>query len=141
MTDITSKPFGISRKPEIRSYDIDFAGVVSNIVYIRWMEDLRNDMLIEHYPLSKQVELCIGPVVNKTQAHYKRPLRIGDEPEALMWISGLDRLRWFITMEIYVGTKLHFRGEQSGAFVNLKTGKLIGIPDIFKEEWERYLAS
>ncbi len=25
----------------VRTYDIDFAGVVSNIVYIRWLEDLR----------------------------------------------------------------------------------------------------
>jgi acyl-CoA thioester hydrolase len=24
------------------TYEIDFAGVVSNIVYVRWLEDLRN---------------------------------------------------------------------------------------------------
>jgi acyl-CoA thioester hydrolase len=31
----------------IRTYDIDFAGIVSNIVYIRWLEDLRIQMLAQ----------------------------------------------------------------------------------------------
>jgi len=26
----------------VMTYDIDFAGVVSNITYTRWLEDLRN---------------------------------------------------------------------------------------------------
>ena len=25
----------------IRTYDIDFAGIVSNIVFVRWLEDLQ----------------------------------------------------------------------------------------------------
>jgi acyl-CoA thioester hydrolase len=29
----------------IRTYDIDFAGIVSNIVFIRWLEDLRLALL------------------------------------------------------------------------------------------------
>jgi len=29
----------------IRTYDIDFAGIVSNIVFVRWLEDLRLGLL------------------------------------------------------------------------------------------------
>ena len=35
----------------IRTYDIDFAGIVSNIVFIRWLEDLRLGLLDQAYPL------------------------------------------------------------------------------------------
>ena len=35
----------------IRTYDIDFAGIVSNIVFIRWLEDLRLALLDQTYPL------------------------------------------------------------------------------------------
>ena len=30
----------------IRTYDIDFAGIVSNIVFIRWLEDLAGRMRV-----------------------------------------------------------------------------------------------
>ena len=35
----------------VMTYDIDFAGIVSNISYIRWLEDLRN--LFAEQALSK----------------------------------------------------------------------------------------
>ena len=35
----------------IRTYDIDFAGIVSNIVFVRWLEDLRLGLLDQAYPL------------------------------------------------------------------------------------------
>jgi hypothetical protein len=37
----------------IRTYDIDFAGIVSNIVFIRWLEDLRLGLLDQVYPLTQ----------------------------------------------------------------------------------------
>ncbi|MBT4500790.1 MAG: hypothetical protein HOC74_23880 [Gemmatimonadetes bacterium] len=37
----------------VRTYDIDFAGVVSNIVYLRWLEDLRLAALEACYPLER----------------------------------------------------------------------------------------
>ena len=39
------KPFEIALDLPIKTYDIDFAGIVSNIVYIRWLEDLRLKMI------------------------------------------------------------------------------------------------
>ena len=38
----------------IRTYDIDFAGIVSNIVFIRWLEDLRLGLLDQAYPLIRR---------------------------------------------------------------------------------------
>ena len=44
----------------IRTYDIDFAGIVSNIVFIRWLEDLRLallERLLNHMKLLKTTGL------------------------------------------------------------------------------------
>ena len=38
----------------IRTYDIDFAGIVSNIVFIRWLEDLRLGLMDQAYPLVRR---------------------------------------------------------------------------------------
>jgi hypothetical protein len=40
---------------QVRTYDIDYAGIVSNIVYIRWLEDLRLALLDQHVPLESFV--------------------------------------------------------------------------------------
>ena len=48
------RPLEVELTIPVRSYDIDFAGIVSNIVYIRWLEDLRLKWLDEHFPLDRQ---------------------------------------------------------------------------------------
>jgi acyl-CoA thioester hydrolase len=45
------QPFEVEINLPVRTYDIDFAGVVSNTVYVRWLEDLRLEMLAHHFPL------------------------------------------------------------------------------------------
>ncbi len=51
----SDRPLEVELTIPVRSYDIDFAGIVSNIVYIRWLEDLRSKWLDEHFSLNKQV--------------------------------------------------------------------------------------
>jgi acyl-CoA thioester hydrolase len=46
----------VSMPLRIVTYDIDFAGVVSNIVYIRWLEDLRLRFMEVHYPLEQAIK-------------------------------------------------------------------------------------
>ena len=47
------KPLEINLELPIKTYDIDFAGIVSNIVYIRWLEDLRLRIFEVHQPLEQ----------------------------------------------------------------------------------------
>lgn len=35
---------------KVATYDIDYANHVSNIVYFRWLEDLRLQLLEENFP-------------------------------------------------------------------------------------------
>jgi acyl-CoA thioester hydrolase len=47
------KPMLVELEIKIKAYDIDVMGIVSNIVYVRWFEDLRTLFLIHFYPLRK----------------------------------------------------------------------------------------
>ncbi len=44
MTTAT-KHLEIELQLPVKTYDIDFAGIVSNIVYVRWFEDNSSDIL------------------------------------------------------------------------------------------------
>ena len=43
---MTERKLVAERNFEVNGYDIDAMGIVSNIVYIRWFEDLRTDFII-----------------------------------------------------------------------------------------------
>ncbi|MEE9465669.1 MAG: thioesterase family protein, partial [Candidatus Neomarinimicrobiota bacterium] len=68
-----TQPFEIELPLEIKSYDIDYAGVVSNIVYVRWLEDLRGAMLSRHLPLDRMLDSGVLPAVAQTRIDYKAP--------------------------------------------------------------------
>ena len=50
----------------VRTYDIDFAGIVSNIAFIRWLEDLRLGLMDETYPLIRALDDDVAPILLST---------------------------------------------------------------------------
>jgi len=86
---MNQKPLGVSLNLPIQTYDIDFAGVVSNIVYIRWLEDLRLKMFEVYQPLESLMANGYCPIVNSTQIKYKKALKMFDRPIGKMWMSQL----------------------------------------------------
>lgn len=73
---LLTRPLEVEIPIKVKTYDIDFAGVVSNIVYIRWLEDLRLKLFDAHLPLHRQIEQGYIPVVAKTQIEYKKPVKL-----------------------------------------------------------------
>lgn len=100
------QPFEVALDLPIKTYDIDFAGIVSNIVYIRWLEDLRLKMLESHLPIEKLMSKGYFPTVNSTQIKYQKALRLGDRPVGRMWMSQLGRLRCTLQAEICLGQEI-----------------------------------
>ncbi|WP_164885353.1 acyl-CoA thioesterase [Geovibrio thiophilus] len=134
-----NNPFFLEKEIVIQGYDIDYGGVVSNIVYIRWMDDLRTALLKEHYPIELMAEDGIAPVVNKTHAHYKRPSLFGDSLKAGIRITMLEKVRWEVEAEITKdGGKTVFTAVQSGAFVDLKSGRPVTVPSVLAEKWAEF---
>ncbi len=46
-----NKPFLFQLPIKVMTYDIDFAQIVHNAVYIRWLEDLRTELLVGTYSI------------------------------------------------------------------------------------------
>jgi acyl-CoA thioester hydrolase len=140
METVTRKqPFEVEINLPVRTYDIDFAGVVSNIVYVRWLEDLRLEMLALYFPLNEQLKNGIVPVIVQTKIDYKLPLRIGDNPIGKMWIEIMESLRLSVSAEIRVNGKLTAFGEQVIVFVDLQNNKPIRMPEALKRKYREFV--
>lgn len=69
------RPLAVSLPFSVKTYDIDFAGHVSNIVYIRWLEDLRLHFLDVYSLLDQQMAESYVPILTRTEIDYKPALR------------------------------------------------------------------
>ncbi|PSB54968.1 acyl-CoA thioesterase [Chamaesiphon polymorphus] len=129
------KPFEIELQLPVKTYDIDFAGIVSNIVYVRWLEDLRLEMLSSFFPLQEQVANGFAPIVLQTTIDYKQSIQMHDRPIGKMWMESLASLRWVVGAEISLPGKVSAIAQQTGIFVNLETKKPIRIPDRLQQQY------
>ena len=138
MNKMNQKPLEINLNLPIQTYDIDFAGIVSNIVYIRWLEDLRLKMLEVYQPLEELMAKGYCPIVDSTQIKYKKALQIFDRPVGKMWMSQLGRLRCTLQAEICLNKEIVTSATQTGFFVNLKTMRPMAIPSDIQKLYSQY---
>jgi acyl-CoA thioester hydrolase len=122
--------FEVTLSIPVRTYDVDFIGYVSNIVYVRWLEDLRLQILADHFPLNRAIEeLGIAPVLVRTEIDYKRPIRLFDVVLGRMWVGELGRVRQVLQAEFTVDGELRAAARQITCFVDVKTGRAQPTPD------------
>lgn len=122
MNDVFERPLAI------RTYDIDFAGIVGNIVFVRWLEDLRLGMMEEAYPLLRALADDVAPILLATRIAYRHPVTIRDRLVGRMRVVSLGRVRWRLAAEFLVGGTVHADAEQEGLFMRLSTRRPIAIP-------------
>lgn len=134
-TEKTHRPLEIVLSIPVRTYDIDFVGIVSNIVYIRWLEDLRLKFLEEHWRLEQQIEQGYAPIMAGTEIEYKRPIKLNDQVIGRLWLSNLGRLKWTVQAEILANKELAAIATQKGAFMSLESSRLIPIPEGLKQKY------
>ncbi|MGL5793192.1 MAG: acyl-CoA thioesterase [Waterburya sp.] len=132
------QPFEVALELPIKTYDIDFAGIVSNIVYIRWLEDLRLKILESYSPLEQLMSKGYCPTVNSTEIKYQKALRLGDRPVGKMWMSQLGRLRCTLQAEICIGQEIAATATQVGFFMSLESMRPMAIPEEFKNIYAEY---
>ncbi len=133
----SARPLEVSLPITVKTYDIDFVGHVSNIVYLRWLEDLRLRFLDVYFPLSTQVEARFAPVLTRTEIDYRSAVRLFDSPiEGRMWLASLGRLRWELGAEILCDGTVAAAARQFGVFVNLDTSRPIRIPRELRKQYE-----
>lgn len=136
MSDRPSDPRRMIERPlPVRTYDIDFAGIVSNIVYVRWLEDLRLAMMDEVYPIAQALADDVAPILLGTRIEYLKPVTIHDTLTGRMWATAMERVRWRLAAEFLVGQTVHARAEQEGLFIRVSTRRPIAPPAALRERF------
>lgn len=128
MEDGIPGPLFVELPFTVKTYDIDFAGHVSNIVYIRWLEDLRFALLDEYYPLADSMEKGSAPVLTRTEIDYKSAVRLFEPVTGQMWAGKAGGVRMELHARFLVDDRLCARARQEGVFASLETGRPVRIP-------------
>lgn len=138
MTHTERRPLLVERQLEVKTYDIDFAGHVSNIVYIRWLEDLRFALLAEHFPLEDQMSAGYAPILTRTNIQYKRAIRLFEPVVGRMWVQSVGGAKAILVGQISVGNEICADVVQEGVFAELSTGRPLRIPQAFRTLYEQW---
>ena len=87
---------------KVYSFQIDYVGHVSNIVYIQWMEIGRTILLEEiGLPLNKLAEKGIAPILVHTDIHYKKALYIDENVKIEVWVSEIQNASAIISFNFF----------------------------------------
>jgi acyl-CoA thioester hydrolase len=129
------RPLQVELDIPIRTYDIDFAGIVSNVVYIRWLEDLRLKLLDEYLPLDKLIQQGCVPILTGTQIEYKRQIKLFDKLIGRMWIKDLGKIKVSLEAEFISNNQLAASAVQKGAFINLKDNRPQPVPEELQSQY------
>ena len=115
----------------VMTYDIDFAGIVSNISYVRWLEDLRNLFAAQALPLATAQERGIAPALLRTEVDYLAAARLQDTLDARMWLAEKGRARFVLAAEFMrrADGAVAARARQTGTFISLGTLRPVRLPD------------
>jgi acyl-CoA thioester hydrolase len=109
---------------EIRTFDIDVAGHVSNIVYVQWLEVARTALLdAVDLPVARILEEGFAPIVARTEIEYRRPLVLGDPVRISLAITKMRSLSAFLAFEITSDGQVAATARQLGLFVSTETGR------------------
>ena len=129
------RPLQISIPFNVRTYDVDFAQIVHNAVYIRWLEDLRTELLADYYSVEEMLADNISPILTRTEIDYLWPVRLGDAVTGNMWVSNLSRIKWIVQAEMWVGEQKVVASTQFGYFLDQKTLRPIRVPAKLQAVW------
>ncbi len=133
---IEKRPLLVELPIRVKTYDIDFIGHVNNIVYIRWLEDLRLHFLDAHLPLEELRESGIVPVIVNTEIHYRQGIVLSDRMvRGRIWVRELGRAVFHLSAEFHVGDELRCSASQRGSFINAEKMRPARIPKDFHEKF------
>lgn len=131
------KPLYTEIEITVQPYEIDFAGIVSNTVYVNWLEQARFKLLDIYHPLNEQMAEGFAPVLLETNVKYIKSIRLFDPVIIQMWIGHIRKLRWRVDAEIYVNKTLYTKASQIGIFASIKEQKPVLIPEKLKNIYEK----
>ena len=133
------RPIVVTLPIKVQTYDIDFAGHVNNQVYVRWLEDLRMELLRRYYPLEKLTAAGVFPVLHSTHIVYKRSIGLFDAPTGVMWCTELGRATLRLEAEFVVEGAVCAHAVQRGILLKLGTTSPARVPEELIAEFGKAL--
>lgn len=121
-------PLLVTLPLRVQTYDIDFASHVNNQVYVRWLEDLRMEILRKYYPIQRFLDQGVAPILAATHITYKKAIGLADEPHARMWCTQLGRATMNLEASIGVGETQCAHATHRVILLNLATNRPARIP-------------
>ena len=129
MTNSELKPLLVEVPIRVKTYDVDWVGHVNNIVYIRWLEDLRLELLDTYFPLEPLREQGVAPIIVTTNIHYRKGISLSDhEVLARMWVREFGRATFYLEAEFLVDGDLRCTAVQRGTFIDRAKMKPVRVP-------------
>ena len=129
----------VTFEQEIYTFHIDFAGHVSNIVYVQWMEIGRLKLLAKAgLPVEKIIrDFGLLPTLIETKIRYKQQLFLGDQVRIEVWLSRLKNVSAVMEFSFFNQRReLVAEGSQTGLFIDAKTHRPTSLP---KSAHKRFL--
>ena len=119
---------------QVATYDIDFAGVLNNGVYIRWLEDLRSMFADQILPLAEADKRGVVPTISRTEIDYLTPVQFPDQVEGRMGLREHGRARLVLWAEFksQAHSVVTARAKQTGLFVYRSTLRPAPLPEEFR---------
>ncbi len=105
---------------KIKTYEIDLAGHVNNIVYVKWLEDLRCKLFEQILPIDNLLYLNLYPVVTSTNIVYKKQLKLNDNPTGIIRIENIQHNMMVLKFNFLLEGKICAAAEQKCVLMNLK---------------------
>ncbi|MCF6286121.1 MAG: acyl-CoA thioesterase [Candidatus Hydrogenedentes bacterium] len=117
------RPLLVTLRHNVQTYDIDFANHVNNQVYVRWLEDLRMELLRQYYPIKRFMDEGVAPILASTHITYKKGITLYDEPTGFMWCTKLGRATMNLECNIQIGETLCAHATHRVMLMNLESGR------------------
>ena len=142
MTNSEVKPLLVELPIRVKTYDVDWIGHVNNIVYVRWLEDLRLHLLDTHFPLDALRDRGLAPIIVTTNIHYRKGISLSDhEVLARMWVSDFGRATFYLEAEFRVAGDLRCTAGQRGTFIDQAKMKPVRVPQGLIDAYQAYSGS
>ncbi len=109
---------------EIKTYEIDVAGHVNNIVFVKWLEDLRCKLFEKILPIDNLLYYDLYPAVTSTNIIYKKQLKLFDKPSGIVWVEDIKHNMMLLKFNFIINESICATAEQKCVIMNLKTGKM-----------------
>ncbi len=110
---------------QVHTYDIDIAHHVNNIVYLRWLEDMRSELFTKLDLLESLIALNYYPVVASCELKYKKQIKLMDRPIGRMFLESSTHGILIVKAEIRIDDKIAFCASQKCVIIDLKNNLMM----------------